>query len=308
MRRQRTESVNTSAKRVFLVTYNLPLVIRYTVEQEWDITWDLDQLSARSENSIADKMKTIWIGVVTGVFVESTKENLRTGDLSNEQRRTLTLKLKKMDCYPVFVGSKVHVDFNIGFCKSVLWPLLHNAQALTHLNEQMRDYNKYWLGYQRVNQLIAARVTNLYEEGDFIWINDYHLSLLPQAIRKRLRSESVTIVIFFHVPFPTSEVFRSLPTRTEMLQGILAANVVGFHTFSHARHFLTACARYVGVGSQSQMGDLCINYEGRNVMVCTNHVGLEAAMISREAKSQSVLSKAKALQEKHAGRTTFCIV
>ena len=283
----------------------MPLVIRYTVEQEWDITWDLDQLSARSENSIADKMKTIWIGVVTGVFVEGTKENLRTGDLSNEQRRTLTLKLKEMDCYPVFVGTKVHVDFNIGFCKSVLWPLLHNAQALTHLNEQMRDYKKYWLGYQRVNQLIAARVTNLYEEGDFIWINDYHLSLLPQAIRKRLRSESVTIVIFFHVPFPTSEVFRSLPTRTEMLQGILAANVVGFHTFSHARHFLTACARYVGVGSQSQMGDLCINYEGRNVMVCTNHVGLEAAMISREAKSQSVLSKAKALQEKHVGRTLF---
>ena len=129
-------------------------------------------------------MKTIWIGVVTGVFVESTKENLRTGDLSNEQRRTLTLKLKEMDCYPVFVGTKVHVDFNIGFCKSVLWPLLHNAQALTHLNEQMRDYKKYWLGYQRVNQLIAARVTNLYEEGDFIWINDYICLFCHRPIRK----------------------------------------------------------------------------------------------------------------------------
>ena len=164
---------------------------------------------------------------MTGVFVESTKENLRTGDLSNEQRRTLTLA-KGNGLLPRFCRNQSDVDFNIGFCKSVLWPLLHNAQALTHLNEQMRDYNKYWLGYQRVNQLIAARVTNLYEEGDFIWINDYHLSLLPQAIRKRLRSESVTIVIFFHVPFPTSEVFRSLPTRTEMLQGILAANVVGF--------------------------------------------------------------------------------
>ena len=305
LRRHKTGSVNTTAKRVFLVTYNLPLVIRYTVKGKWDVTWDLDQLSARSENSIADKMDTLWIGVVTGVFVESTKKNLRTDDLTDEQRKTLTEKLKSMDCYAVFVGSKVHEDFNVGFCKSVLWPMLHNAQALTHLNEQMRDYKKYWLGYQRVNELIAARVANLYKEGDFIWINDYHLSLLPRALRTRLREESVTIVIFFHVPFPTSEVFRSLPTRTEMLQGILAANVVGFHTFSHARHFLTACARFVGVGSQSQMGDLCINYEGRSVMVCTNHVGIESAMIMRESKSKPVVAKAKELRAKHNGRTLF---
>ena len=92
-----------------------------------------------------------------------------------------------------------------------------------------------------------------------------------------------------------------------MLQGILAANVVGFHTFSHARHFLTACARYVGVGSQSQMGDLCINYEGRNVMVCTNHVGLEAGMISRDEVTICAF-KSQSACKKNMWDGHFCIV
>eukprot|EP00945_MAST-04E_sp_MAST-4E-sp1_P007255 g7255.t1 len=301
-----------SVKRVFLVNYNLPVKIRQNIEKEWIVEWDRDQLSARSEKSIADKMEAVWVGVVTGVMIESSEAKeaakyVRTDSLDDGQRRTLVEKLTSMSCHPVFVSEETHDAFNVGFCKSVLWPLMHNAQALTHLQEQMRNHQKMWLGYQKVNQLIAAMVCALYKKGDSIWVHDYHLSLLPDAIRSRLVGLSPTIIFFFHCPFPTSEVWRSLPTRTNLLKGVLAANVVGFHTFDHARHFLTACARFIGLQFHSQKGDLGVEYNGRHVMIVVNHVGVETDMVLRESKSEVVLEKAAALKAKHPGRTLIAL-
>ena len=120
---------------------------------------------------------------------------------------------------------------------------------------------------------------------------------------KRLRSESVTIVIFFRITFPTSEVFDPYQRGQRCCKIFLPLMLWDLH-FSHTRHFLTACARYVGVGSQSQMGDLCINYEGRNVMVCTNHVGLEAEMISRR-RSHNLCFQSQSVARKTCGTNIF---
>ena len=309
LKRKSTSSsaVKPTTKRVFIVNYNLPVLIRQTVLKEWDVQWDRDQLSARSEDSIADKVEVLWVGVVTGVSVDSEDDSkaskyIRTDDLNDEERTSLIVKLGTMNLHPVFVSDRVHDNFNIGFCKSVLWPLHHNAQALTLLGEQMKNYKNMWLDYQKVNELIASCVCSLYKDGDSIWVHDYHLSLLPRAIRERLNSESPTIIFFYHVPFPTSEVLRSLPTRTDILKGILAANVVGFHTFDHARHFVTACQRFVGLSSYSQKGDLGVDYNGRHVMIVVNHVGIDGNMIMREGRSEYVKQKAKELCMKHKGR------
>jgi trehalose 6-phosphate synthase/phosphatase len=76
-------------------------------------------------------------------------------------------------------------------------------------------------------------------DDDFVWAHDYHLLLLPTLLRKRFHT--VRIGFFLHCPFPSSEMFRAFPMRTELLRGFLNADLVGFHTFDYARHFLSCC-------------------------------------------------------------------
>jgi trehalose 6-phosphate synthase len=81
------------------------------------------------------------------------------------------------------------------------------------------------------------------QSGDLVWIHDYHLMLLPKLLRERLDAIGVEVKIgfFLHTPFPSSEIYRILPVRKEVLLGVLDANLIGFHTFDYCRHFLSSC-------------------------------------------------------------------
>ena len=111
------------------------------------------------------------------------------------------------------------------------------------------------------------------------------------------------MVFFFHCPFPTSEIFRALQTGSELLHGVLSADVVGFHVFDHARHFLTACKRYLGLSVKSKGGgNLCVDHGGRSVMVTICHVSVDTAMLTREMADPHVQSIAAELRKKYAGK------
>ena len=101
-----------------------------------------------------------------------------------------------------------------------------------------------WDAYYKVNLLFAKVVTSQLRDGDSIWIHDYHLMLLPQFLRETTRQSGIKVKIgfFLHTPFPSSEIYRILPMRKQILTGLLHCDLVGFHTISYARHFLSSCS------------------------------------------------------------------
>ncbi len=148
-------------------------------------------------------------------------------------RQITERRLAEMRCQPLYltVGEVAH--FYDGFSNGVLWPLYH---YLTDKVEKEAWSN--WKIYTEVNQKFADAVLQVYRPGDRIWIHDYQLSLVPGMIRKR--APEATIGFFLHIPFPSSEVFRILPWRVEILQGMMGADLIGFHTYSYLHHFSRA--------------------------------------------------------------------
>jgi len=122
---------------------------------------------------------------------------------------------------------------------SILWPLFHY-----HPGEITFDESS-WAAYKDVNRLFAKAVAKDVQDGDLIWVHDYHLMLLPEMLREEIGSskKNVKIGFFLHTPFPSSEIYRILPVREALLLGILHCDLIGFHTYDYARHFLSSCSR-----------------------------------------------------------------
>ena len=102
-----------------------------------------------------------------------------------------------------------------------------------------------WAAYQRVNEIFAEIVAGEANDGDLIWVHDYHLLLLPSLLRKRLKELGKQCPIGFtlHTPFPAGDFWRSLPVHNDLLTGVLASDVVGFHTDEYQRNFTDRCAQ-----------------------------------------------------------------
>lgn len=120
---------------------------------------------------------------------------------------------------------------------SILWPLIHYHPGEISFSEDA------WTAYQSANRLFAKAIARDVRDGDLVWIHDYHLMLLPAMLREEIgRDMNVKIGFFLHTPFPSSEIYRILPVRNEILLGVLHADLVGFHTNGYARHFLSSCS------------------------------------------------------------------
>jgi trehalose-6-phosphate synthase len=133
-----------------------------------------------------------------------------------------------------------------GFSKAVLWPLLHGIPpaSIYSINRNI-PVDKAWSAYLQVNEAFAQQILQFYTpETDVIWIHDYHLFLLPFIIRQQL--PDVTIGFFLHTCFPSSEIFRILPYRKQILQGMLASDVIAVQTSADAHHLMTSCTKILG--------------------------------------------------------------
>ncbi|NLV66997.1 MAG: bifunctional alpha,alpha-trehalose-phosphate synthase (UDP-forming)/trehalose-phosphatase, partial [Spirochaetes bacterium] len=142
-------------------------------------------------------------------------------------------------CVPVMLQSSEVDHFYYGFSNKTIWPLFHYfPQIVTY--ELVN-----WRYYSKVNKLFRDTILKIYKKGDLIWIHDYQLMLLPQLIRDHLPDASIGF--FLHIPFPSLELFRLLPWRKELLNGLLGADLVGFHTYEYIRHFLDCTRRLLGL-------------------------------------------------------------
>jgi trehalose 6-phosphate synthase/phosphatase len=142
--------------------------------------------------------------------------------------------------YPVFLSEKVMDKFYNGFCNRTIWPLFHYFPSYTVYNED------YWINYENVNDIFCNAIIEVIKPEDIVWIHDYHLMLLPKLLREKI--PDVTLGFFLHIPFPSYEIFRLLPNkwRTDILNGLLGADLIGFHTHDYTQYFLRCALRDLG--------------------------------------------------------------
>lgn len=102
-----------------------------------------------------------------------------------------------------------------------------------------------WNAYTEANRLFAKAIAADVQDNDMVWVHDYHLMLLPAMLREEIgdKKKNVKLGFFLHTPFPSSEIYRILPVRNEILLGVLHCDLIGFHTYDYARHFLSSCSR-----------------------------------------------------------------
>lgn len=180
------------------------------------------------------------------------------------------------------------------YAEHELYTMLHYKQ-----NEPAdgRAARKSWADYYRMNKLFADRILEIYKPGDIIMVHDFYLLLLPSLLRQRL--PNIYIGFFLHVPFPSSEFYRCLSRRKEVLEGVLGANMIGFQSYSYSRHFSSCCTRVLGFDSSTAGVDAY----GAHVAVDVFPIGINAVSTQRQAFGDPEIDERyKDLREMYAGK------
>jgi trehalose 6-phosphate synthase/phosphatase len=217
--------------------------------------------------SIYKSGDNLWIGWPGMVVEETEKQERIAHDLIDESMQ------------PVFLTEAEIKEFYEGFSNETLWPTFHYFSQYAIYEQQL------WETYVEVNQKYCDAVVKQAGPDDTIWVHDYQLLLLPSMLREKLPNS--TIGFFQHIPFPSYEVFRLLPWRKELLEGMLGSDLVGFHTYDDMRHFLSSVNRLVGYGSMHGW----INTNNRSLLVDSFPMGIDYEKYSSTAAEDEVIKR-----------------
>lgn len=265
--------------RLLIVSNRLPVTVKLD-RNEILITRSAGGLATalRGPHERLDSLWLGWPGEVTR--------------LDTNQRARLERDLLELRAVPIYLSQADITRYYEGFSNGVLWPLFH------YLTDRVeREAWQNWKTYLEVNRRFADLVVQHYRPGDLIWVHDYQLALVPDLLRQRL--PDAAIGFFLHIPFPSSEVFRILPWRQEVLEGLLGADVIGFHTYSYVRHFSRSLNLLLGLnGGQETL----VHYSGREIRLGTFPLGVDAAAFSRRAEEPDVINEVEKIRRECGGR------
>lgn len=275
--------------RCIIVANSLPLNAEKRADgKSWSFSWDQDSLVLQLKDGLPDDMEVIYIG-----FLKCDVEPAQQDEVAAHL-------LEMFNCIPAFVPEDLRNRFYNGFCKHTLWPLFHYMLPLTPDHGGRFD-RALWQAYVSVNKTFAAKVMEVIApEDDIVWVHDYHLMLLPTLLRKKCNK--VKMGFFLHSPFPSSEIYRTLPVRDELLRALLNADVIGFHTFDYARHFLSCCSRMLGIEYESKRGYIGLEYYGRNVTIKIMPVGIHMGQLQAGLNLPETEKKIAELNEQFKGK------
>ena len=228
-----------------------------------------------------------WHDAGTGIWIGWPGDVSR---LSDSERTDLDRQFPLRGIVPVYLSRDDIERYYHGFSNRVLWPLFH------YLIDRVPVDATGWGAYCRVNEAFADVVAREYKPGDTIWVHDYQLTLVPALLRARL--PDARIGFFLHIPFPSSEVFRILPWRREVLSGMLGADVVGFHTFAYMRHFLASLLHIDGVEADVDR----VRFNDRDVRLGVFPMGVDAARFSELSADPGVAAEIAAIRHDAGGR------
>lgn len=207
-----------------------------------------------------------------------------------EDKQFISQKMRELNYYPVFLTKKQVKEFYEGYCNSKLWPLCHYFYVL------VKHENDHWAAYQEVNSLFCQKACEIIHKDDIVWIQDYHLMLLPQMIREQ--KEDVNIGYFHHIPFPSYELFRVLPERAEILKGLLGCDLIGFHTHEYMRHFISASERVLDLSYN--LDEVLV--DNREVHVDTYPMGINYKKFNDAILNQTVKGLVSELKSNYSAQ------
>jgi len=194
----------------------------------------------------------IWMGW-PGSTIEKEKEDTIRKKVQNDYKAS-----------PVFLSEELMDKVYLGFCNKTIWPLFHYFPGYANFD------NQHWAEYKKMNQIFCDEILKVIEPGDVVWIHDYHLMLLPAMLREKIDNP---IGFFLHIPFPSYEMYRLFPkeSKNSILEGLLGADLIGFHTHDYVQYFLRSVIRILGI--DNHMGN--IEFPDRIVKAGTFPMGIE---------------------------------
>jgi trehalose 6-phosphate synthase len=195
---------------------------------------------------------------------------------------------------PVSLSTEDVAEYYEGFSNATLWPLYHDVIVKPIYQRE------WWDRYVEVNRRFAEATTKTAAEGATVWVQDYQLQLVPKMLRQ-LRPD-LTIGFFLHIPFPPVELYMQMPWRTEIIEGLLGADLVGFHLPGGAQNFLILARRLVGantsratIGVRSRFGE--INVGLRTVKVGAFPISIDSTTLDQQSRSRAIRRRAKEIRK-----------
>nr|POF14960.1 alpha,alpha-trehalose-phosphate synthase [udp-forming] 1 [Quercus suber] len=278
-----TEEAPVPPGRLLLISNRLPITIKRSEEGNYDFSMSSGGLVS-GLSGLSKTTKFQWYGW-PGVQVPD-----------NEIVHVKKRLLDEYSAVPIFMDDELSDRHYNGFSNSILWPLFHYHPGEITFDESA------WEGYMDANRIFAKEIARDVKDNDLVWVHDYHLMLLPAMLREELdqispRPKNVKFGFFLHTPFPSSEIYRILPVRNEILEGVLHCDLLGFHTYDYARHFLSSCARILGLATTPNG----VEFHGKLVTVGAFPIGIDPEKFNVGLQKTSVISRMKVLERKFEG-------
>jgi trehalose 6-phosphate synthase len=266
--------------RLLLVSNRLPITIKRSDEGKYDMSMS----SGGLVSGLSGLSKTTTFQWYGWPGLEVPEDEIAT---LNDQLK------KEYNAVPVMLDDELADRHYNGFSNAIMWPLFHYHPGEITFDESA------WDAYTEANRLFAKAVAKDVQDNDMVWVHDYHLMLMPAMLREELgdSKKNVKIGFFLHTPFPSSEIYRILPVRNEILLGVLHCDLIGFHTYDYARHFLSSCSRILGLATTPNG----VEFQGKVVTVGAFPIGIDPEKFDEGLQKPKVQERIAALEKKFQG-------
>jgi len=267
--------------RIIIVSNRLP-VSTSVIGDGWIV---LQRSSGGLVNGLEDvheSGRSLWLGCLApqaGAAASGLK--VSESDLADLRNQGLRV---------VDVPGDLYEAYYEGFSNGSVWPLFHYMTDRCHFSLEQ------WEAYERVNQMFAEAIMAEVRENDTVWIQDYQLMLVPNLLRRMRRD--LTIGFFLHLPFPSADVFRIMPWRRELLEGLLGSDLIGFHTLEYMRHFSNSLARVLGLEPHMDS----VQQGRRTVRMGAFPLGIDVKAFHADARSPEAELQMETLGASYQGR------
>lgn len=193
---------------------------------------------------------------------------------------------------PIFAERKTYDAYYNGFSNSCLWPLFHYFPSIAEFSLP------HFTAYVEMNRLFAEKLAAQCSRDDVVWVHDYHLLLLPDMLRKLV--PGITIGFFLHIPFPSFEILRLMPRKwqAEILNGMLGADLIGFHTIDYAQHFLESVRAVLKVEPDGPM----VSHQNRKAKVEVFPISIDFGKFHAAYDEPEITRRRAALRTEFAGK------
>jgi len=268
--------------RLIVISHRLPINVESTASGYEVHTSSGGLVTAL--DSVLRKYSGVWIG---HVGQQATDEVARLIELASLNQ--------SYQLHTVLLSPEEVSNFYHGFSNEIIWPLFHDLQSRCNFSPE------YWSAYCTVNERFAETAVRFATHDSFVWVHDYHFTLLAQYLRRR--NDSCGIGLFQHIPFPPPDIFEKLPWRRDILRGMLMYDVVGFQTQRDQNNFgnclqalLPECTFTVSDDS------LHVRFEDRSVRVKSFPISIDFHAFADVAAEPAVRARARQLRQEQQGR------